>query len=285
MNTLTLKNPLKSKLKRLELLNAPVRELYYSGEDLNNLGDRKFVAIVGSRKYTPYGKSQTERFSEELARAGVVIVSGMALGIDALAHRAALNSGGQTIAVLPSDLDDPYPATNRNLAEAIAKSGALISEYAESHRPHKVDFLTRNRLVAALSDAVLVTEAAARSGTLHTARLAREMGIPVFAVPGSLNSPMSAGCNYLIQQGAKLASDPSEILEFLDIDSSKQTENLIASSPQEALILDKIANGLKHSDQLIAETGLNLSELQIILTELEINGQIAQNSLGEWTIK
>lgn len=275
------------RLNRLKKLDSPIKHLFYSGVDLSEFDGKALVAIVGTRKPTPYGLHQTQKIASELSRAGVVVVSGLALGVDAVAHQATLESDGYCVAVLPSDVDHPYPATNRPLAKKIidSKKGTLVSEYDDNKRPKKVDFLIRNRIVSALSDAIIITEAAAQSGTLNTARHAREMGIPVFAVPGALNSPMSAGCNWLVQQGAYLLSDTNQVFELLGIDNEPQQKlDLSSNSPKQTIILQKIAHGHVFTDDLVTETGLQFSDLQAELTVLEIEGRIRQNAYGSWDL-
>lgn len=161
-----------------------------AGNDINELLKRPCVTIVGSRKISAYGKTVTSRLAGELASAGIVIISGLALGVDSLAHLAALEAGGLTIAVLPTGLDAVDKTSRRGLAERILQQGgALVSEYAEGSPVHLGNFVARNRLVAGFGDAVLITEAAERSGTLHTANFALEQGKPVLAVPGNITSP------------------------------------------------------------------------------------------------
>ncbi len=287
MNKLTLTPSIQKKVKRLEKIDAPLQQLYYKGLNIGELLGKPWVAIVGTRKPSPYGRAQTEKLASELSRAGVVVVSGLALGVDAIAHEATLTAKGVCIAVLPSDVEHIYPATNRLLAERIEQSwGALVSEYESNPKPKKVDFLIRNRIVAALSDAVVVTEAAAQSGTLNTTRHAREMGIPIYAVPGNVTQPNSAGCNWLIQQGAKLLTDPAELLKDLGVDTKKQQSlDLSSSSPEETLIIQKIALGFGLTDELMSETGMDLGELQEVLTMLEIDSRISQTPQGNWELR
>ncbi len=274
--------------ERLDRLGKPVGVLTYSGLNINDLAGRKFVAVVGTRKPTGYGSMMTEKLTTALAREGVVIVSGLALGIDSLAHKYCLEVGGKTVAVLPSGINNVYPATHRKLAEKIVeKGGALISEYPENHKPRKVEFLERNRIVAALSDAVIIPEAAGNSGSLNTARHAIEMGIPVFAVPGNITSPMSEGTNYLLKTEAKAVTDASDILKALGINSNlnQQKLELYGDNEQETLILQKISKGINESSSLQIETKLDTVEFQTHLSMLEIQGRISQDSQGNWQLK
>ncbi len=176
---------------------------------------RPCVAIVGARAATAYGRAQAERFAGVLAEAGVVVVSGLATGIDAVAHRAALAAGGATIAVQACGPDRVYPARHRELAERIVRRGAVLSEFPPGTRPRRGFFPLRNRLISALSSAVLVVEARERSGSLVTASHAASQGVDVWAVPGALGAPTSAGTNRLLAEGAQVALDPERILERL----------------------------------------------------------------------
>ncbi len=284
MKKLKLSPQLKHKLNRLD---KSVGELTFSGVDINDLVNHKFVAVVGTRKPTAYGKMMTEKLTQGLAREGVIIVSGLALGIDSLAHKACLDAGGSTIAVLP-DLPTGYPATNRMIAERILEQrGALLTEVQPKNMPPRVKFLERNRIVATLCDAVVIPEATDKSGSLNTARNARELGIPVFAVPGNTTSPMSEGTNQLLKRGAKVVTEASDVLSALGINSkpSQQKLDLAGENEAETLILQKIAKGLNDPDTLQAETKLKTTELQTHLTMLEIQGKITQDSLGLWQLK
>jgi DNA processing protein len=273
---------------KLDRLKVKAGELYYLGEDPNSFSDMPVVAIVGTRKPTPYGKMMTEKISEELARAEVVVVSGLALGIDSLAHSAVLKTGGKTIAVLPSGLNNIYPATNRPIAEKIIKAqGSVISEYPKNHKPRKVEFLERNRIIAALSDLIVIPEAAANSGSLNTANHAIQMGIAVAVVPGNVTSPMSSGTNHLLTLGAKAVRGGDDILKLLGLDNrNEQTKlDLIGETPEETLVLQKIALGHTDSVELQVETLLSTTEFQSVVTMLEVQGKIAQDPQGKWYLK
>lgn len=193
-------------LQVLAQIDKPVKTVFYSG----NLPNARVptIAVVGTRKPTAYGKDITYKLAAELAQKGIVIISGLALGIDGIAHTAACDVGGTTLAVLPSGLPHIYPSSHRWLAERVLKSGgALISEYEETAtNAYQSNFLERNRIVSGLADAILITEAAARSGTLNTAAHALAQGKEIFVVPGNITSPMSAGCNVLIKQGAHIVT-------------------------------------------------------------------------------
>lgn len=243
------------------------------------------ISIVGTRKPTAYGKETTHRFAESLARRGIVIVSGLALGVDGIAHRAALQVGGTTIAILGNGLPDIYPASHRQLAvDIVDAGGALLTEYKQSTPALPHQFLARNRLVSGLADAILITEAAARSGTLNTAAHALEQGKDVFVIPGNITSPMSAGCNALIRQGATPVSDPEQILEVIAPTLlEKQTVLSLGATPSESVILKLLATGIRDGDLLQQQSGLETSEFSTTLTMLELNGQIRALGANQWT--
>jgi DNA processing protein len=193
---------------------TPPEAVYINGKIKKK--DSRAVAIVGTRLASKYGMETAKRFSEELAKNDVTIVSGLARGIDTVAHEAALAVGGRTIAVLGSGLDFIYPPENKSLSKKIARSGALITEFPPSTAPLPQNFLRRNRIIAGLSLAIIVIEGRRRSGTLSTARHAAEIGREVFAVPGQIDSPLSEAPLYLIEQGARVAKSPKDILEYLE---------------------------------------------------------------------
>jgi DNA processing protein len=267
-------------LKRLAHIAKKPKSLYVIG----NLPTTKVptVAIVGSRRPTAYGRTVTEQLSEALARRGVFIISGLALGVDAIAHRTALSAGGHTIAVLPSGVDNPYPSSNRDVARKILENGdALISEYENGHTPREYDFLFRNRIVSGLADAIIVTEANLRSGTMSTVAHALEQGKPVYAVPGPITSPLSAGCNKLIAQGATPIVSIEECLEILGF-SADTTSTQRGDTPLEQLILDGIYEGIQDGDELLIHTKSAPEEFSGALTMLEIKGMIKPLGGNKW---
>lgn len=199
--------------KNLDALGDFARILYIRGTLVEH--DRRAVAIVGSRRMSEHGKEMAWKYASELAKNKITIVSGLARGVDTIAHKAALSAGGRTIAVLGSGLDVIYPPENRGLAEAIVKNGALISEFPSGTKPLQKNFLARNRIVAALSLAVLVVEGAKRSGTYSIANHAANLGREVFAIPGKPSEPLSAMPNFLIENGAQIARAPEDILQIL----------------------------------------------------------------------
>lgn len=245
------------------------------------------VAIVGTRKPTAYGKEVTYQLAYDLAKKGVVIVSGLALGIDGIAHRGALDAGGTTIAVLASGLDHLYPATHRALANEIIKSGgAIISEYEPEIEARDFQFLARNRIVSGLSDAVIVTEAAARSGTIATVNHALEQGREVFAVPGNITSPLSAGCNALIKQGAAPITCAEDVLEVIAPELLTNQQSLaLGNNPLETKIIQLIQSGIRDGDQLQQESGVSVSEFSQSLTIMEINAVVRALGANQWTLR
>lgn len=274
-------------LQRLtHIANAPDK-LYYIG----NLpsAPQPTLAVVGTRKPSRYGIEVTSRLVSEIAKHGVLIVSGLALGIDAVAHRTTLEAGGRTIAIVPSELPKIQPATNRNLAQQILdRGGAILSEHTvgDNYVLGKWSFLERNRLVAGISDAVLITEAAARSGTLNTAMHALEQGKEVFVVPGNITSPLSVGCNNLIRQGATPVTSAEQILEIIKPDYQK-SKNIVpkANNPLEAEILKLITSGTNDSTDIQIKLKIDPIELNMALTMLELDGTIKALGMNKWAIR
>ncbi|RWZ78624.1 MAG: DNA-protecting protein DprA [Candidatus Microsaccharimonas sossegonensis] len=244
------------------------------------------VAIVGSRKPTSYGKEVTFNLAYKLAQKGVIIVSGLAIGIDTIAHQAALKAGGTTIAVLAGGLDTIYPATNQKLAVAIVKNGgALISEYPPGTLARDFQFLARNRIVSGVSDAIIVAEAASRSGTLSTVAHALEQNREVFAVPGNITSPMSVGPNRLISQGAHPVTCVDDILQVIAPHLLEpQTTFNLGSNAIEIKIIELLKSGIRDGDALQKASGFSASEFLQSITMLEIQGIIRALGGNRWTI-
>ena len=260
-------------------------EIFVRSTNLDDLLQRPRVAIVGSRKVSPYGKATTIKLTSELARAGVVIVSGLAMGVDGLAHRAALDAGGLTIAVLPGSLDKIYPANHRYLAQQIAeKGGALITEYPTGAITYPGNFIARNRLIAALSNAILITEAAQKSGSLHTARFALEQGKEVLAVPGNITSLMSSGTNALIKSGATPVTCAEDIFHILGI-SPRAAIPPKGNTPEEQLLLDLMYKGVSEGAALQLQSNLDIQKFNQTLTMLEITGKIRSLGANQWSIQ
>jgi DNA processing protein len=279
MLTLTSHFPL-----NLDQLAKPPKQLYIEG-DLEVLINRPRLAVVGSRKVTPYGRSVTEKLITELVRSGVVIISGLAYGVDTIAHKTCLDAGGQTIAVLPSDLVDIYPSAHAGLAkDIVTRGGALVSEYPRGSVPYPGNFIARNRLIAGLADAVLITEAAIKSGTLHTANFALEQGKTVFAVPGNITSVLSGGCNNLIKTGAVPVTSVEDILQAMGWDAEADEKEIVASTPEEHAILELLKGGISEGAILLAETGLSVQLFNQTLTMLEITGRIKPLGANQWAL-
>lgn len=268
--------------RRLKNIPGAPRELFYRGELPDD--SRKYVAIIGTRKPTRYGVEVTQQLARKLAERGVVIVSGLALGIDALAHRGALDGNGLTIAVFAHGVEQISPRTNEQLGLEIEKTGALLSEY-EPGMPlqHRAAFLERNRIVSGLSDAVIVTEASLRSGTANTVSHALEQGKDIYAVPGPITSPMSRGCNQLIAQGATPIVDIDAFVDqFAPVDTAIQP-TLAYSSAEEA-ILNLIKQGLRDGDEIHAKSQLNAGLFAETLTMLELRGAIRPLGANQWSL-
>ncbi len=243
--------------------------------------DSLAVAVVGSRRPTPYGLAVAEKMAEEMARAGIIVVSGMARGIDSSAHRGALKAGGCTIAVLGCGLDVVYPRENRRLKEDISSCGAVISEYPLGSLPEAWHFPVRNRIISGLSKATVVVEAGERSGALITADCALEQGRDVLAVPGNISSPLSKGPNRLIKQGARLVEKTEDILEEIGVGSLFGAENgKTPSLPQLTEEEEAVYRLLSHEpvdlDKLVALANLPVQEVLAALMFLEIKGLVRQ---------
>jgi DNA protecting protein dprA len=275
--------------QRLASIANPPKSLCFMGK-LPTSG-APVVAIVGSRKPSAYGREVTEQLAGDLATAGCIIVSGLALGIDGIAQKAALEAGGTVIGVIPNELPDISPQTNYKLAMNIIKNGgAILSEWQKGDGKvvNRWSFLERNRLVSGLADAVIITEAAERSGTLNTAAHALSQGRDVFAVPGNITSPLSAGCNALLKQGAYPATEAKDILQIIapeQLKKSSQNQLPLGSSPEETIIINLIAGGIRSGDQLQQQSGLSASNFSTALTMLEINGVIKPLGANNWTLK
>lgn len=271
--------------KTLTCLSDTPSKLDLLGADIDQLLELPRIAIVGSRKVTPYGKAVTEKITNHLASRGVVIVSGLALGIDSIAHQTTLNVKGKTIAVLPAGLDEIYPRSHTNLAKDIIKNGGtLVSEYPHGTPPMQFRFLERNRLIAALADAVIITEAAARSGSLNTANHAINMGKPVFAVPGNITSPLSEGCNNLIKAGAIPLTKPEDIFTNLNWLVNQEALKPEANNSNEQIIFDLLNQGITEGTELLVKSGLDLTTYNNTITMLEITGRIHSLGANKWSL-
>jgi DNA processing protein len=237
------------------------------------------IAVVGTRRSTAYGRQVTERIVGEIAAAGVTVVSGLARGIDTLAHRAALAHDGRTIAVLGSGVDRIYPDENRALAEQIVKQGAVISEFPIGTQPDAMNFPRRNRIISGLTRGTLIVEADYKSGAMHTANYAAEQGRDVFAVPGSILSPMSAGPNHLIKEGARVVTEAADILDELNLTAvveQRTARETLPADPVEATLLDLLTHEPVHVDDLTRAARLPSSVVSATLTLLELKGLARQ---------
>lgn len=267
-------------------LPQPPKQLFVRGGDLSELIKSPRLAIVGSRKVSQYGRSVTYKFASELAARGVIIVSGLALGVDSIAHDAALRAGGKTIAVLPAGLEKIVPTSHAHLAQQISQgNGLLVSEYPEGTNPLAINFVARNRIIASLAEGVLITEAAENSGSLHTARFAMELGLPVLAVPGPITSATSAGTNNLIKAGAIPVTSVEDILAALKWNlDHKSNEILHANTEPERIILNLINKGTSDGSELLVASNMQPAEFNQALTMLEITGRIRPLGANHWQI-
>jgi DNA processing protein len=270
----------------LKHISKPPKLLFWTGNNPVNWLDLPKVSIVGSRKISPYGKQVTNKLSSELSSAGLVIISGLAFGVDAEAHNAAINAGGLTVAVLPTSLDNVQPASNQHIARKILETGGtLITEYSANSPITKANFIERNRIVSGLCDALLITEAAVNSGSLHTARFALDQGKTVMAVPGNINNPTSEGCNNLIKSGAIPVTNAEDVFFALKINPAKQKEGRVfRGSQDEEKILALIKEGVQVQEDLALATNLDGASIGSVLTMLEINGHIRSLGAGQWSI-
>ena len=241
--------------------------------------DQWAVAVVGTRRLSAYGRLITHDLANGLARNGITVVSGLARGIDAVAHRAAIEAGGRTIAVMGCGIDKVYPPEHRDLAHAVADSGALVTDFPLGTEPSSANFPARNRLISGLSLGVVVVEAGEKSGALITSRFALEQDREVFAVPGNINSPVSVGANRLIQQGAKLVMRVDDILEELNLRMAAEqavAQVALAETAEEAALLSQLSSLPTHVDELGRLTGLPSSLLSSTLTMMELKGFVQQ---------
>lgn len=255
----------------LQIDNAPV-VLYYRG-DLSVLS-KPAIAVVGSRKMTGYGKLVTESLTEKLVAAGLMIVSGLARGVDTVAHRSAIKAKGKTVAVLGGGLRHIYPSENVSLAKEIEQNGVVLSEFAPDETAYLGNFPARNRIISALSLGVLVTEADLDSGSLITARLALEQGKEVFAVPGQINSDLSRGTISLIKTGAVCVSQVEDILDVLGIVAPSLKASDIKLNKTEIQILNLLSSENKHLDEMCRELNLPIAQVSASVLNLEIAGLI-----------
>ena len=262
---------------RLKEIYAPPPVLYVRGSI--KIEDEWAVGVVGTRRATVYGREVTERIAADLARHKITVVSGMAKGIDAVAHRACLHAGGRTIAVLGCGVDVVYPPENLRLSQEIIAHGALVSDYPLGTKPDASNFPPRNRIISGLSLGVLVTEAGESSGAHITVNFALEQNREVFAVPGSILSPLSRGPNRWIQQGAKLVMTCQDILEELHLTQASQQlemKELIPTNDIEAGLLKHLSAEPMHIDEVRRESGLPIAVVSSTLAMMELKGLVRQ---------
>lgn len=265
----------------IQLTKIPT-ELYIKGSLPTNRPP--VVAIVGTRRPSSYGKEVTHTLATELARKGVIIVSGLASGIDTIAHTAALEANGTTIAIVAQGLHTVYPTSNRGLANRIVKQGAIISEYNMGVEARKHHFLARNRLVSGIADAVVVTEAANHSGTFSTVTYALEQNKEVFAVPGPITSLLSVGPNRILQQGARIVLNADDILQVIAPDLvAGQKQFVFGNTPNEVKILELIKQGVRDGDSLQEMSGLSANIFLQTLTIMELNGIVRALGGNHWS--
>lgn len=262
---------------RLREIGQPPPVLYLRGDLLEQ--DETAVAVVGTRQVTAYGRQLTEEIASFLAENGVTVISGLARGVDAVAHQAALRSGGRTLAVLGSGVDRIYPPEHRGLADRIREHGALISDYPPGTPPDSANFPPRNRIISGLSVAVVVTEAGESSGALISAAFAAEQGREVFAVPGSVLAPQCRGTNRLIQNGARPLLDARDLLEVLDLGragAQKAARKSLPADEAENSLLALLGDDTLHVDEIRARAGWPIERVTSMLVVMELKGLVRQ---------
>src|SRR5215210_8458564 len=263
--------------QRLKEIDQPPPVLYIRGEYLPD--DLFAVAIVGTRRVTPYGRQITEDLAGYLATNGITVVSGLARGVDAVAHQTALKAGGRTIGVLGSGVDKIYPPEHRALAEKMMERGAIISDYAPGTPPDASNFPPRNRIISGLSMAVVVIEAGETSGALITAEFAAEQGREIFAVPGSILAPQSKGTNKLIQQGALPLLSVNDLMQALDVarvGQHKAARKIMPTDAIEAKLLSVLTNEPLHVDEIRSQSELPIEKVSAALALMELKGMVRQ---------
>ncbi len=261
---------------------APPPVLYYRGQMTQT--DTTAVAIVGTRRVTAYGREMAHRIAFDLAKAGVTIVSGLATGVDGIAHRAALEAGGRTIAVLGSGIDVIYPGNHRDLANRISDQGAVVTDYPPGTKPDRFNFPPRNRIISGLSLGVVVIEAPERSGALITVDFAAEQGRDAFAVPGPIHAPASAGCLRILREGATLVRNAEDVLEDLHIRRAEAVESpaqiTLPLSDSEHRLLSVMTSQPQHIDDIAAKVNRSINDVSGLLMMLELQEVVRNNGGG-----
>ena len=263
--------------RHLKEIDQPPPVLYVRGRLQPE--DDWAVAIVGTRKVTAYGRQVAEEVAATLASSGVTIVSGLARGVDSIAHQAALNAGGRSLAVLGNGVDLVYPPENRKLAAQLVEHGALLSDYAVGTQPDGQNFPPRNRIISGLALAVIIIEAGLTSGALITAAFAAEQGRDVFAVPGNINAPQSQGTNRLIRDGAQPLLSPQDVLEALNLTMVTQHQAVrvaLPTDPVEARLYKLLSQQPKHVDEIRSEASLPIETVSATLAMMELKGMVRQ---------
>ena len=262
---------------RLKEIDQPPPVLYLRGEIIED--DFWAVAIVGTRRVTPYGRQVADELATYLAQNGITVISGLARGVDAIAHQATIRSGGRSLAVMGSGVDRIYPPEHRNLADQIINQGAILSDYAPGTPPDSSNFPPRNRIISGLSMAVVVVEAAETSGALITASFAADQGRDVFAVPGNIFAPQSKGTNRLIQQGAHPLLSGRDLLDNLNLSRANEQRiirHVIPTNTIEANVLNTLGRDPKHVDEIRSQTGLPIESVSAALVMMELKGMVQQ---------
>jgi DNA processing protein len=263
--------------RRLKEIDLPPPVLFVRGEI--SADDDWAVGIVGTRRMTAYGRQVAEELAEFLARHGVTVISGLARGVDAAAHQAAINAGGRTYAILGCGVDVIYPPEHRKLAELITSNGALISEYALGTPPDSNNFPPRNRIISGLSQAVVVVEAGETSGALITAAFAADQGREVFAVPGYIHAQQSKGTNRLIRDGARPLLQVEDVLEVLNLEQVQEYRQARLQFPldeSEKRVVDALGDQSMHVDEIQVKSGLSIDKVSSTLVMMELKGMVRQ---------
>ncbi len=270
--------------KILKEIPDPPKTIYIRGEI--NQKDKLAIGIVGTRNYTSYGKQVAYDISGRLAEAGITVISGLAKGIDTFVHKAVLEKGGRTIAVLGSAVDakSVYPSCNQGLADKISESGAVISEYPPGTKSERYFFPQRNRIISGLSMGVVVIEAPEKSGALITATCALEQNREVFAIPGSIYSKNSAGANKLIQMGAKLINCANDILDELNLPLLTENRKVKPETKEEEIILNIISKEPIHIDEITKKSNLDAEKVGSTIIMLELKGTIKNAGGGHYIL-
>lgn len=271
----------------LDAIALKPKMLYYYGKLPKNRVPT--VGIVGSRRNTRYGEEVAYKLAFEVAKRGGIVVSGLAYGIDSIAHKGAVDAGGITIGILGTEIENIYPKAHINLARKIIDlNGAIMSEWREGDElyPGKTSFLMRNRLISGLSDVVVVVEAATKSGSLNTAMHALEQNKKLFAVPGNITNPYSQGCNMLIKEGAEPYTKPDDVLDLLFPKPKKKNKQLtiFGDNENETKILKLLYEGVSDGSEIVEKSDISVEDFNQTITILEIKGRVRSLGANQWTI-